>query len=207
MRLRAPFTTTKVPVGLLGAVVLPVVLVSISACARLPFIGGSNEKPAATDTAADAPSADPASGPAEGAIARSDGQGKGKHARNILLEVEAEPAQIDLSRVRRIDVTVRLVNEGKRQVNLLFSSGQRIDMEVRDTAGTAISRWSEDQMFTQAIGNVLINPGERVEYKETMTTRGMNPGQSYTLRVFVPDYPSLEALVSLSANQPGANQP
>ena len=40
---------------------------------------------------------------------------------------------------------------------------------------------------------LLINPGEHVEYSETIATRELSPGKVFAVEVVVPAYPELDA--------------
>ncbi len=75
-------------------------------------------------------------------------------------------------------VHVTLTNRGDRAVELSFPSEQRIEILLRDSTGRIVTRWSENRAFAEQVGTLLINPGEHVEYSETIATRELVPGQS-----------------------------
>ncbi len=120
--------------------------------------------------------------------------------RDIVLTVATVPEQIDLDRVRRLAVEIVLRNDGKEFVNLQFPTAQRLDILLRDDDGSVLTRWSEDRAFTQEVGHVSINPGERVVYKETISMRELKPGQTYLLEVMLIGYPELYFAKSLVPN-------
>ncbi len=45
--------------------------------------------------------------------------------------------------------------------------------------------------LTRRSGTVLINPGEQVEYNETIATRDLTSNRVFTVEVFFPNYPEL----------------
>ena len=77
-------------------------------------------------------------------------------------------------------------------VELNFPSEQRIEILLRDAAGNVVTRWSDNRAFADQAGTLLINPGEHVEYSETIATRELVPGKVFTVEVMVPAYPELD---------------
>jgi hypothetical protein len=65
-----------------------------------------------------------------------------------------------------LDVT----NEGKKNVELVFPSGQRYDFAVIDsTTGKTVYRWAADRMFTQSVQNASLDGGETMHIAEQTT--------------------------------------
>jgi len=54
-----------------------------------------------------------------------------------------------------------------------------------------LTRWSDNHAVTAKPGTVVINPGEHIEYNETIATRELAPNKVYTIEVFFPKYPEL----------------
>jgi hypothetical protein len=73
--------------------------------------------------------------------------------------------------------TLSVVNTSKKRVEINFPSGQTYDFVVIDSLGREMWRWGGDRMFTQAVRNKLLGAGDRLEFQETMKTRGLPPGR------------------------------
>jgi hypothetical protein len=58
-----------------------------------------------------------------------------------------------------------ITNAGGEPVEVIFASGQSYDFEVRQ-GGATLWRWSEDRMFTQAMREERLAPGERWTFEE-----------------------------------------
>jgi hypothetical protein len=112
--------------------------------------------------------------------------------RGLLLSVELPLEPVKLSEVRQLPVRVLLTNRADRAVELNFPSEQRIEILLRDAAGQVVTRWSENRAFADQAGTLLINPGEHVEYSETIATRELVPGKVFTVEAMVPAYPELD---------------
>jgi hypothetical protein len=63
---------------------------------------------------------------------------------------------------------------------LQFPTDQRIELSLRSPDGASLFLWSEDRLFADTPSAVLINPGERLEYRVTVPTRDMVAGHQYT---------------------------
>jgi len=133
-----------------------------------------------------------------------DGQpAPAKSERGVSLEISAEvdPAEVSLAARRSVDVSVVLRNTGRKTVVLTFPTGQRLELLLRGPGGLILGRWSEDQVFTQETGTLAINPGERVEYRETVSLRAAKAGQPHTIEVSVPGMPDLARTLSLDVRR------
>ena len=74
--------------------------------------------------------------------------------------------QIDKSTLHfSLDVT----NVGKKNVELQFPDGQTHDFAVLDASGREVWRWSRDRLFTQALQNRVLEPGETLTHEERWT--------------------------------------
>ena len=76
-------------------------------------------------------------------------------------------------------------------INLDFPTDQRIEVQLLDSGGTVLTKWSDNHAFKEAPASILINPGEHLEYKESIATRDLTPGKVFTAEVFFPKYPEL----------------
>ena len=112
--------------------------------------------------------------------------------KGLKIEMEIFPLPVRLSESRRLNVVVRLTNQSKRLIQLEFPTTQRLEILIRDAMGKVITQWSEDQYFANAVSTVTINPRERLEYSERISTREMNAGRSYTIEAFIPNYEALK---------------
>jgi hypothetical protein len=111
--------------------------------------------------------------------------------RGLVLDLQISPAVIKLSEVRQLEVRVTVTNLGKRAVELDFPDDQRIEILLRDGAGTVLTRWSDNHAVSPKPGTVVINPGEHIEYNETIATRELTPNKVFTLEVLSPKFPEL----------------
>lgn len=113
--------------------------------------------------------------------------------RGLVLQVRVPSEPVRLSEVRQLHVQASLGNSGSYPASLDFPTSQRIDIQLLNSSGEVITRWSENRAFTEEIGNLLVNPREQVSYDETIATRELQPGKVYTVEVFFPKYPELRA--------------
>jgi hypothetical protein len=110
----------------------------------------------------------------------------------LLLAVELPLEPVKLSEVRQLPVRVLLTNRGDHAVELNFPSEQRFEILLHDAAGQVVTRWSDNRAFADTVGTILINPGEHIEYSETIATRELVPGKVFTVEVTLPAYPELD---------------
>ena len=61
---------------------------------------------------------------------------------------------------------LQVSNATDSAVVLQFGTAQRYDFVVRTEGGEELWRWSEGQMFSQALGEERIEPGRSLEYHE-----------------------------------------
>ena len=113
--------------------------------------------------------------------------------RGLLLEVQVPIEPVRLSEVRQVHVKAILSNSGPSPVPLDFPNSQRIDIQLLAPNGEVLTRWSENRVFSDEVGTLLINPREQIVYDETIATRELQPGRVYTAEVFFPKYPELRA--------------
>ena len=88
-------------------------------------------------------------------------------------------------------VRAMLSNTSGYPVILDFPNAQRIEILLLNSAGEVLTKWSENRMFAQEVGTVLVNPREQIVYDEAIATRELQAGKVYTVEVFFPKYPEL----------------
>ncbi|HEY1583369.1 MAG TPA: BsuPI-related putative proteinase inhibitor [Chthoniobacterales bacterium] len=119
-------------------------------------------------------------------------QYKDRKIRGLVLTVELPNEPVKLAETRQLPVHILLTNRGNRAIQLMFPTTQRIEILLRDASGRVVTRWSDNRAFEEEPATVLINPGEHVEYSETIATRELSPGKVFTVEVVVPAYPELD---------------
>lgn len=62
------------------------------------------------------------------------------------------------------DFLFTVTNNQEKDAEITFSSGQEYDYVVIDDSGTIVKKLSEGMMYTQAIKEVVLAPGEKLEY-------------------------------------------
>jgi hypothetical protein len=111
--------------------------------------------------------------------------------RGLILNLQISPQPVRLSEVRQLEVKVLINNLGDQMINLDFPTDQRIEVQLLDSGGTVLTKWSDNHAFKETPANILVNPGEHIEYKESIATRDLTPGKVFTAEVFFPKYPEL----------------
>ncbi len=112
--------------------------------------------------------------------------------RRMEMELTVLPVAVKLSETRRLDVSVKLINQGRELIQLQFPTAQRIEVLILDETGAKVTQWSEDQLFAESQSYLSINPGERVQYNVKLATRDLTVGRTYTIEAFVPGYDVLK---------------
>ena len=115
-------------------------------------------------------------------------QYKDPRLRGLALDLQIAPQTVKLSEVRQLSVKVTLANLSKRPVALDFPTSQRIEIYLMNSAGEVLTRWSENHAIVEKSATILINPSERIEYNETISTRELTPNKVFIAEVFFPQY-------------------
>src|ERR1700747_1995071 len=118
-------------------------------------------------------------------------QYKDSRLRGLALDLQLTPQTVKLSEVRQLSVKVTLANLSKRPVPLDFPTTQRIEVYLTDSAGEVLTKWSENHAIAEKPGTILINPSERIEYNETISTRELTPNKVFIAEVFFPQFQEL----------------
>ncbi len=64
------------------------------------------------------------------------------------------------------ELTLIATNKREEPMELHFNSAQQHDFIAKDAQGRVVWRWGEDQMFTQALSQKTLAPGESYEIQE-----------------------------------------
>lgn len=112
--------------------------------------------------------------------------------RGLALDLELTPQPLRLSETRQLGVRVTLTNLSKRPVTLNFPSEQRIEIYLLSSTERVLTKWSDNHAFEENASSVIINPQERIEYNETISTRDLTPNTVFIAQAFFPRYPDLQ---------------
>ena len=115
-------------------------------------------------------------------------QYKDSRLRGLALDLQITPQTVKLSEVRQLSVKVTLANLSKRPVTLDFPTTQRIEIYLTNSAGEVLTKWSENHAIADKPATILINPSERIEYNETISTRELSPNKVFIAEVFFPQF-------------------
>ena len=115
-------------------------------------------------------------------------QYKDPRLRGLALDLQITPQTVKLSEVRQISVKVTLANLSKRPVALDFPTSQRIEIYLMNSAGDVLTKWSENHAIVEKPATILVNPSERIEYDETISTRELTPNKVFIAEIFFPQY-------------------
>src|SRR6266496_128543 len=106
----------------------------------------------------------------------------------LALDLQISPQTVKLSEVRQLNVKLTLANLSKRPVTLDFHTTQRIEIYLTNSAGDVLTKWSENHAIAEKAATLLINPSERIEYNETISTRELTPNKVFVAEVFFPQF-------------------
>jgi hypothetical protein len=118
-------------------------------------------------------------------------QYKDPRLRGLALDLQITPQSVKLSEVRQLAIKVTLTNLSKRPVALDFPTSQRIEIYLKNSAGEILTKWSDNHAIAEKPAAILINPQERIEYNETISTRDLTPNKVFIAEAFFPQYPEL----------------
>ncbi len=95
----------------------------------------------------------------------SDGSGEKQVAPGGLAVLgEAKPGK------ESVHFTVTLTNNGDKEAEIEFTSGQKFEVTVADPDGNEIYRYSDGRMFTQALETITLKPGESKSWSDEWKT-------------------------------------
>jgi len=113
--------------------------------------------------------------------------------RKLAMSMALSPASVKLPQDKSVAVAVTVNNPGQNAVQLQFPTSQRIEVLVKAEDGKVLSKWSEDQKLSDEEGFLVINPGEKLEYTATVSTRDMAAGKTYVIEAYFPNFDELRA--------------
>ena len=113
--------------------------------------------------------------------------------RKMETAIHIKPDTVRLATTRAIEATVQITNKAERALQLTFPTSQHIEIVVKTENGKVIQRWSEDQRIERESSFVAVNPGERLEYVASISTRNMVAGKTYVIEASVPGYDAIFA--------------
>ncbi len=93
--------------------------------------------------------------------------------------LQVDPGSPVIKDQREIEVTYTVRNNSKSLARLDFPTTQRIEILTYNSSGAIVDRWSDDRAFKPEEGIVVINPRERIEFREKISTRDMRPAETY----------------------------
>ncbi len=79
---------------------------------------------------------------------------------DVRISLENEQVFIE----EEFEVEIILENTSEEEQELNFNTGQRFDIIVLGSKEDVLYRWSQDKMFTQALGTVVLAPEEEKVY-------------------------------------------
>jgi hypothetical protein len=109
-----------------------------------------------------------------------------------------DPEEPKLADTREVKVDYSIRNNSRQMARLDFPTSQRLEILTKNSSGAVIDRWSDDRSFQPQEGIVIINPEERIEYREKISTRDMKSGQTYEVEAMLktdPDFRLQKTLV------------
>jgi hypothetical protein len=115
-------------------------------------------------------------------------QYKDARLRGLALDLQITPQTVKLSEVRQLSVKVTLANLSRRVIALDFPTTQRIEIYLTNADGEVLTKWSENHAIAEKPATILINPSERIEYDETISTRELTPNKVFVAEVFFPQF-------------------
>jgi Intracellular proteinase inhibitor len=115
-------------------------------------------------------------------------QYKDARLRGLALDLQITPQTVKLSEVRQLSVKVTLANLSKRPIALDFPTTQRIEIYLTNADGEVLTKWSENHAIADKPATIVINPSERIEYDETISTRELTPNKVFVAEVFFPQF-------------------
>lgn len=112
-------------------------------------------------------------------------------------KLKIDPENFSLKDRNEVEAFYSVRNNTGKIIRIDYTTTQRIDMITTDGTGKVLEKLSNDRSFTPQEGIVIINPKERIEYREKVATRDMKAGESYSITAEVtgqPDYTAVRTV-------------
>ncbi len=90
---------------------------------------------------------------------------------------------------RHVKIIFSVTNKTKRVINLSFNTAKRYEMTVSNSAGRVVFNASAGKAYAQAIGTLMINPGDSAMYEEVVTL----PAGNYKVKANLSGHEPLSA--------------
>jgi hypothetical protein len=103
-----------------------------------------------------------------------------------------------------IQIRIEAVNRLEEARTLSFRDGQRVDAILEDDDGREVARWSRDQVFTQALGEETLEPGDEGVGWELEMEAPEAPGHYHLRGMLTATGLELEATVPVEVTADGA---
>jgi len=78
--------------------------------------------------------------------------------RNMNYGISMSTDKMDYDVGEPIMMTLKIFNHTEEEITFHFNTGQRYDFIIEDEEGSKIWRWSQDMMFTMALGEETLGP-------------------------------------------------
>jgi hypothetical protein len=113
--------------------------------------------------------------------------------RGLVLDLQIVPQPVKLSEVRQLEIKAVLSNASKQPITLDFTTDQRIEIYLRNSAESILTKWSDNHAVNEKAGTVVVNPGEHIEYNQSIATRELTSNKVFSAEVFFPRFPEVRA--------------
>ncbi len=100
-----------------------------------------------------------------------------------------EPANFSVQDQRGLEAIYTIRNNTGKIIRLDYTTTQRMDILTKDPTGKVLERWADDRAFQPQEGIIILNPKERIEYKEKVATRDMKANETYSIQAEATGYP------------------
>ena len=105
--------------------------------------------------------------------------------RNMNYGISLTTDKMSYSVDESIIITLKIFNYTEEDIAFHFNTGQRYDFTIEDEEGSEIWRWSEDKMFTMALGEeTLGSANPEIIYKAEYKGK-LSPGYYKITGIFV----------------------
>ena len=84
-----------------------------------------------------------------------------------------------------IIITLKIFNYTEGEITFHFNTGQRYDFIIEDEKGNEIWRWSQDMMFTMALGEETLGPTNTEIIYAAGYKDKLNPGYYKVTGIFI----------------------
>jgi len=92
--------------------------------------------------------------------------------------------------------TFSVINTSKGPATLEFPDAQRFDLRILNSAGQVVYVWSADRVFVEAIGKSIINPSDKISFREKIPLEAFSPAARpgpYVMEAVLANYPQVTA--------------